>query len=83
MTEGLWPAKEPQDHSPIDDFELHRRKWAAEDGILKAARKLERQHDLEAHLLEDLENASKEGDDDSYYLAMHRFLEALNEAMHH
>lgn len=63
-----------------DKFEIAARTWAAEDGILDEARKLERQHNLDPNLRQDLEDATKEGDKDAYYAAMARFLEALREA---
>jgi hypothetical protein len=53
-----------------DRFELHGRKWSAEDRILKAVRKLEKRHNLDPQPLEDLEGAFREDDQDAYELAM-------------
>lgn len=79
MTEG-GPDKEPQDHSPIDEFEIAGRTWAAQDRILAELLRLEKGHGLEPVLRENVHEAFLEGDNDAYNLALAEFLEALREA---
>ncbi len=73
-------SEHPRDDLPVDDFELHARKWAAEDGLLKHARELEEVHGLDPRLRHDLEEAFGEDDADAWRAPFVRFLEALVEA---
>lgn len=65
---------------PRDAFEYHLRLWGAQEGILTSARRLVEEYDLDPGLLDDLEDAIREGDEDARDRALARFVEALEEA---
>lgn len=75
MTEGT-----PDNPLPADDFELHARKWTADERILREARAIEEQLGLHPDLLDAVEEAIRADDQGAVRIAFARFLEAAVEA---
>lgn len=65
---------------PADDFELYARKWTAEDGILRDARRIEEDLGLHPDLVDAVEKAIRDDDRGAWWAAMADFVEAVREA---
>lgn len=77
MTEGGPGNTRPL---PADDFELHARKWAADEGILRDARALEELLGLHPDLADAIEEAIRADDRDAWWSAAADLFEAVREA---
>lgn len=65
----------------FDEFEIAKKNWVSEDRMLAAFEQLEKAHDLDPTLRENVREAFAEGDKAAQGLALAEFMEALNEAI--
>jgi hypothetical protein len=61
----------------LDPADLDRRRWVAEDRIVKSTWNMTRARDLDPEYAERIERAAADGDLDAFELAIAEFLDAL------
>jgi hypothetical protein len=62
---------------PLDPADLARRRWVAEDRIVKSARSITRARGLDPEYAESIERAAADDDLEAFELAVAEFLDAL------
>lgn len=72
MTDNIPPP-------PGDDFELHARKWSAEDRIVQCAWRQQEEHGFDPGLVEDLEEAVRDDDREAFDIALANLFDQVEE----